>query len=444
MKESNKSTRRDFLQRSVLFGSLSLISLPLINTSCSDWKGQKVKGFPPQLDKAPDGTRLKAGVVGCGGRGTGAALNFLDAGPNLEISAVADVFKDRIDQFRANLKKERNVDIDDRNCFVGFDAYKQLLETDVDVVILATHAYFRPEHFQACVNAGKHVFLEKPVAVDPVGVRSVIATAKQAKAAGLSVITGTQRRHARDFRDIYNQVQNGAIGKVTSANVRWFSGGGNRTPKPEWNEMEAMIRFAYDWVWLSGDYMVDPNIHSVDIANWYMQKPPIKAEALGGRVRAESGDRYDICAVEFAYDDNRRVTDFCRGIDGCDRGQYFHIQGTEGSTNAHNVIWDLDGNEKYKYAYPTEMKRVWDMMVNAWLQEHIDWVEAIRTGKQLVEAEETAISNMMCIMAREAAYSGQIVTWDQMMKSDMKLGPPELKWGPVNVLKMPVFAGNNA
>jgi len=159
--------------------------------------------MPNLLDEAPDGVPLKAGVIGCGGRGTGAAINFLNAGPNLSIIAVADVFQDRVDQFRQALNESKEVQMEDANCFTGFDAYKRLLETDVDIVIMATPPYFRPEQFQAAVEARKHVFMEKPVAVDPVGARSILATSKQAEAAGLCVVTRTQRRHSRDYLDIY-------------------------------------------------------------------------------------------------------------------------------------------------------------------------------------------------------------------------------------------------
>lgn len=209
MKPTNKTSRRRFLENTAAIGAIGAIGASQLIRSCSPGETTSEVVEPSFLATAPDGEPLKAGVVGCGGRGTGAARNFLDAGPGLSVVAAADVFQDRIDGFRKNLKEERDVELDDSMCFTGLDAYKRVIESDVDIVILATPPYFRPEHFQACVEARKHVFMEKPVAVDPVGARAVMATSKQAEAAGLNVVTGTQRRHQWSYQNMQARLNAG-------------------------------------------------------------------------------------------------------------------------------------------------------------------------------------------------------------------------------------------
>ncbi|MCX6226202.1 MAG: Gfo/Idh/MocA family oxidoreductase, partial [Bacteroidia bacterium] len=243
---SNKPnlSRRNFLSRAAAVGAVGAIS-PALITSCAPKSKEKAVDYPlcTLLDKAPDGPELKAGLIGCGDRGTGAAMNFLGAGPNLKITALADLLPDRLAKCRARLKADRNQDIADENCFVGFDAYEKLLQTGVDVVLLTTPPYFRPIHFEAAVQARKHCFLEKPVAADPVGARSIMGSAKKAAAMELSVICGTQRRHQRDYVEIYKKVAGGAIGDITGGNVYWNGGKlWHTNPKAEWSEMEAMIR----------------------------------------------------------------------------------------------------------------------------------------------------------------------------------------------------------
>ena len=287
----NSKSRRKFLGSAVTIGAISAVGIPGILTSCSSKKGVPLV-LPSFLDKAPDGTPIKAGLIGCGGRGTGAALNFLNAGPNLQITALADMFQDRLDDCRKKLKEEKKVEIPDSNCFVGFDAYKKVIDSGVDLVILATPPYFRPEHFKAAIDARKHVFMEKPVAVDPVGARSVMATAKNAEAIGLCVVTGNQRRHQRDYLEVYARIASGAIGNIVSANCYWNQ---DRLwyvePKPAWSEMEAMIRNWVNWTWLSGDHIVEQHVHNLDVINWYTGKWPVSAVGFGSRQRRITGDQ---------------------------------------------------------------------------------------------------------------------------------------------------------
>jgi len=210
-------SRREFIEGAAALSVLGAIGAGHLLTSC---KSQRERyETPPLADKAPDGPLLKAGLIGCGGRGTGAAINFLNAGPNLRITAIGDVFQDRLDRCRSTLKEQRNVDIPDQNCFVGFDAYKGVIGSDVDVVICATPPHFRPAHFEAAVQARKHAFIEKPCAVDPVGARSVMASGKMAESTGLTVVSGTQLRHSRDRVATFGMIKNGAISNLISGNA---------------------------------------------------------------------------------------------------------------------------------------------------------------------------------------------------------------------------------
>ncbi|MFP4060853.1 MAG: Gfo/Idh/MocA family protein [Bacteroidota bacterium] len=438
MKEQESLSRRKFLSNSSLIGAAGVIGVSQIISACGR-KGAVTRELflPPLLEEAPDGKLLKAGVVGCGGRGTGAAINFLNAGPNLEVTALADVFQDNIDACRTRLKEQMGVEVADENCFIGFDAYKNVIDAGVDIVILATPPYFRPEHFQACVDARKHVFMEKPVAVDPVGVRTVIAAAKRAESIGLTVVTGTQRRHQRDYIETFRKVAGeGAIGKIVSANAYWNQSKlWHRDRNPEWNDMEFMLRDWVNWSWLSGDHIVEQHVHNIDIVNWFAGKFPVKAVGFGARHRRVTGDLYDMFSTDFVYDDEVHMHSMCRQINGCSNNVSEYIRGTEGYTNCRNTIFDLDGNVTWEYAYPVDedgqlMKNV---KISPYDQEHIDMVTAIRTDQSFNEAEDTAKSTLTGIMGRISAYTGKEVTWDEMMNSDLKLGPEEIKFGDVRM-----------
>jgi len=398
----------------------------------------KPAGLPKFLDQAPEGREIKAGVIGCGGRGTGAAINFLDAGPGLKITHLADVFADRIQDCMTELKKRHEVIIPEANQFIGFDAYKKVLEADVDIVILATPPYFRPEHFATAIEAKKNVFMEKPVAVDPVGIRSVISTAKRAKSLGLSVVTGTQRRHQRTYNSTYAQIANGAIGDIVSANCYWnMSQLWYRTKKSGWSEMEYMIRDWVNWTWLSGDHIVEQHVHNLDVINWFTGKYPTKAVGFGSRQRRVTGDQFDNFSVDFVYDDGMHMHSMCRQINGCVNNVSEWVVGTKGVSNCWDMIKDHSGNVVWEYPYEKNddgdpIKRE---PINPYVQEHIDLIAAIRNNEPFNEAENTAISNMVAIMGRISAYTGKEVTWDEMMSSDLELGPKKLGWGPVNINK---------
>lgn len=431
----NKQSRREFLGKAALAGAIGTIGVGSILSSCSSKKSAEELGLPPLLDHAPDGPKLKAALIGAGHRGTGAAFNFIGAGPNLEVIALADVFQDKIDACRERFQKYK-LDIPEENCFVGFDAYQKVLELDVDVVLLATPPQFRPEHFKAAIQAKKHVFMEKPVAVDPVGIRSILSTSKRAEASGLCVVTGTQRRHQKDYIETYMQIANGAIGQIVGAKAYWnqphvwF-----RQRQEGWNDMEYMLRNWNNFTWLSGDHILDTHVHNIDIINWFSGKHPQSAIGYGGRHRRVTGDQYDFFSVDFDYGNGFSSHSMCRQIDSCADGVGEVIVGTEGYTNCVDKIFDLNGSVVWEYESPKSDKGDKELKegASAYIQEHIDLVTAIRNNTPVNETDQTAYSTLTAIMGREAAYSGKKISWDEIMNSDLKLGPEELKMGPVDM-----------
>ncbi len=428
--ENSQFSRRNFLGKSALLGAAGVIGMNAL-ASCTKKTKNVDYVFPPVLEKAPDGVKLRAGLVGCGNRGTGAALNFLSAGSDLELVALADVFEDKVWDCRSKLSKQR-VEVPETNCFWGFDSYKKLLDVDLDVVILATPPHFRPAYFDACVQAKKHVFMEKPVCVDPVGARQIIATSKKAENMGLTVITGTQRRHQRDYLETYRQVASGAIGEIVSAKAWWLqSHVWFRTREEGWSDMEYMLRNWNNFCWLCGDHILDTHVHNIDIINWFLGKNPIEAIGFGGRARRLTGDQYDFFSIDFNYGNGVFSHSMSRQIDDCANTLGEHIMGTEGYTNCKNTIYNLDGTEKWKYEYPKNKdgKSTEIVAVSPYVQEHISLVTAIRTNKPVVEAERTAISTLTAIMGRTAAYTGELVTWEEMLSSTMKLGPEKYEIG---------------
>ena len=441
MKKSSIS-RRNFLGKAATVGVAGVV-VPTIITSCSR-EAKKVVEVPTFLDQAPDGPVLKAGLIGCGGRGTGAANQFLSAGPNLQVIALGDTFQDRLDQCKGTILKNHGQEVPAENCFVGFDAYQKVIDSGVDVILLATPPFFRPMHLEAAVQAKKHVFAEKPVAVDPTGARSVMATAKKAEGLGLTMVTGTQRRHQRDYVANWQQVQQGLIGDLTGGNVYWDGGKlWHRDNNPSWTEMEWMIRDWVNWCWLSGDHIVEQHVHNLDVMNWFFGAHPVKAVGMGSRLRRVTGDQYDNFGVDYTFDNGFHVASMCRQINGCWNSVSERLQGTKGSTNCQNTILGLDGTELWKYDYPLDNdgKPTNRVSVDPYLQEHIDFVTSIRNNTAFNELENTAISTLVGIMGRISAYTGKETTWDEMMNSDLKLGPTVFVFGPVDIPKEVPIAG---
>jgi myo-inositol 2-dehydrogenase / D-chiro-inositol 1-dehydrogenase len=441
MKKSSIS-RRNFLGKAAAVGVAGIV-VPSIITSCSR-ETKKVVAIPTMLDQAPDGPVLKAGLIGCGGRGSGAAINFLNAGPNLQIVALGDTFQDRVDSCREKILKEKGQEVPVDKCFVGFDAYQKVIDSGVDLVILATPPSFRPEHLAAAISAKKHVFAEKPVCVDPVGARSVMATAQKAKGMDLCIVTGTQRRHQRDYVANWQQVAKGSIGDIVGGNVYWNGGKlWHRENDPKWTEMEWMIRNWVNWTWLSGDHIVEQHVHNLDVMNWFTGAHPVKALGMGSRLRRVTGNQYDNFSVDFTFENGIHFHSMCRQINGTTNNVSERIQGIKGSSNCQNTILDLAGNEVWKYEYPLDKdgKPTTRVSVDPYVQEHIDLVTAIRQGQVINEAENTAISTMVAIMGRISAYTGKETTYEEMMNSDLKLGPKVFEFGPVDIDKTVPIAG---
>jgi predicted dehydrogenase len=435
MDQQTKTTdRRSFLKGTASMAALGALGAGAILKACSDSRPKAA--VPVFYDQAPEGKALKAGLIGCGGRGTGAAINFLNAGPGLEVTALGDVFPDRLERCRRELRERQGVEVPDEKCFTGFDAYQHVIATDVDVVLLATPPYFRPSHFDAAVRARKHVFMEKPVAVDPVGARAIMAAARMADAAGLKVVTGTQRHHQRDYVTTFEHIRAGAIGELVAANCYWNQSQlWHVARQAGWTDMEAMLRDWVNWNWLSGDHIVEQHMHNIDVINWFTGKHPVKATGFGGRHRRRTGDQYDFFSVDFVFDDGMHLHSMCRQIDGCANNVSERITGSKGRTNCQNRIEDLQGNLLWEYAYPLDGagQPTRQVSVSPYDQEVIDLVAAIRNDTPLNEAEACAVSTMAAIMGRVSAYTGREVTWEEMMNSGMRLGPEEPAMGPVAI-----------
>jgi predicted dehydrogenase len=426
---------KDFKRREFIGIGSAAVAAGLL-MGCSTKK--RTMELAPFLDQAPEGKPLKAGLIGCGGRGKGAMIDFLSAGPGLSVTALGDVFQDRVDEAVQRLKEEKDATVAPEMCFVGFDAFEKVIDSGVDIIILATPPHFRPEHFAAAVNARKHVFMEKPVAVDPVGARSIMASSKKAETLGLCVGTGTQRRHQRDYLTTWKQIYEGAIGDTLAANCYWNGGQlWYKTHKSGWTEMEYMIRDWVNWCWLSGDHIVEQHVHNIDVVNWYLESHPVKAVGMGARQRRVTGDQYDFFDIDFTYENDLHVHSTCRQISGCWNSVSEYVRGSEGYTNAKNKIYNPDGSIKWQYTYPLdeEGKPTDGVKVSPYVQEHIDLVTAIRNNKPYVEAEQTAISTLAAIMGRISAYTGNEVTWEEAMNSELRLGPKEYSMGPVNIEK---------
>ena len=273
MKEKDLS-RRKFLTSTAIIGAAGMVA-PALLSSCSGGNGnskltplkQEGEYYVPELpDKAIDGRELKVGVIGCGGRGSGATINLLDAANGIKVTALGDVFADRIEDLRARLRNDKQQEVADEMCFTGFDAYQKVIDAGVDMVIIATPPAFRPVHFQYATEKGVHSFLEKPIAVDPKGYRTIMAAAKQAQAKGLSVVTGTQRHHERRYVEANKQIQAGLIGEITGGNVYWNQGMlWYKERQPGWSDMEWNIRDWVNWTWLSGDHIVEQHVHNIDV-----------------------------------------------------------------------------------------------------------------------------------------------------------------------------------
>ena len=453
MEKGNGISRRSFLKSTAMAGALSAIgggSAATVLTSCGGGEAQaggankplKNPGeyyIPEMPDKAADGKELRAGVIGCGGRGSGAAFNFLNAANGLSIVALADTFQERVDALADKLKSEKSIDIPAEKRFVGLEAYKQLIDCDdVDVVIVATPPLFRPIHFQYAVEKNKHCFLEKPICVDPVGYRTIMATAKQAQAKNLCVVTGTQRHHQRAYVESYKKVMEGAIGEITGGIVYWNQPMlWYRERQAGWSDCEWMIKDWVNWKWLSGDHIVEQHVHNIDVFTWFSGLKPVKAVGFGSRQRRLTGDQYDNFSVDFTMENGIHLHSMCHQIDGCADNVSEFIQGTKGSWNSDTMeIKDLAGNVVWKYDFEKEKEE--HQQNDPYTLEHVDWISKIRAGKVIEQASETAVANMAAIMGRESAYTGAETTWEAMTASPLDYTPKDLNLGSMDMTSFTV------
>ncbi len=384
---------------------------------------------------------MKIGLIGCGGRGTGATTQALmGVDKSVRLWAMADLFKDKLEDsynMLSNGAKGRydrvdfdgladQMDVPESRKFTGFDAYRKLIASGVDMVILATPPHFRAEHFEAAVKAGKHVFMEKPVAVDPAGIRRVIAAANVAKQKGLSVVAGTQRRHQLHYIEIMKRIHNGAIGDIVGAQCYWNGGGGSLTSdKPAgMSDMEWQCRHWYYFCWLCGDHIVEQHVHNIDIMNWALGSHPVQCLGIGGRQVREGGNIWDHFAVEFEYPGGVRVLSMCRQIPGCTDRVSEHIVGTKGTAYIDSSTGYIKGSNSYEPpASP-----------NPYVQEHVDLINSIRSGAGVNEGIQVAESTMAAVMGRMSAYTGRALKWDWAMNaSKLDLSPPKYEFGDLEM-----------
>ncbi|MEK6782324.1 MAG: Gfo/Idh/MocA family oxidoreductase [Bacteroidota bacterium] len=421
---SNKTNRRKFIQTTgaVLGGTLAFNI-----------------GSPIQAFSSGNKT-LKVGLIGCGGRGAGAASQALEADPDTILTALGDVFTDRLDEtYQALIEMyPTRVKVDKDHKFIGFDAYKKVIESDVDVVLLATPPAFRPDHMVAAIDAGKHAFCEKPVAVDAPGVRKVLAAAKKAKDKNLSVVSGFCFRYDFPKRAIFGKVLSGELGEIKIiSTIRNGSSLWSKPRQPGWSDMEYRLRNWLYYSWLSGDFITEMMVHSLDMMAWAMgDKTPLKATGTGGRqVRVEEiyGNAYDHFAIEYEYANGVRGYHFSRQQDGCSNSNKVEIAGTLGNA----IIGGSTGHEitgRNKWVYQGEKNDMYQT-------EHDEFFASIRKGQPVNDGESMAHSTMLGILGRMAAYSGQTITWDDALNSNQVLGPAidqynwELQWpGPAVAL----------
>lgn len=382
--------------------------------------------------------KVRVGVIGCGGRGTHDSSRCLAAAENVELVAMGDMFKDRLDRCRATLTQRLpdKVKVTDDTCFVGWDAYKQVLATDVDMVILTTPPHFRPLMLKAAIEAGKHVFMEKPVAVDPVGVRSVIASSELADQKELTIVAGTQMRRISHLVEAVRRVHDGAIGTILGGQCFRLGGGmlgwGPQQRDPAWSDMEWQLRRWLFMTWLSGDFIAEMHVHNLDVMNWAIGSHPVQCVGLGGRqqrTEPQYGDSYDHFAVEYEYPNGARVSYKGAQQDGISNPHYQRVVGTKGSAQ-------LDfGRAVIKGANAAEIG--WNEH-DPCLTQHADQIAAIREGRRLNEGKRIAESSMTAIMGRMSAYTGRALKWDWVMKaSKLDLTPPAYAFGD---LPMPPVA----
>jgi predicted dehydrogenase len=404
------ASRREFLKATTA-GAATLASIPNAHAAGSDV--------------------LRVGLIGCGDRGTGAATQALAADSNVQLVAMADAFEDRVDQSLEILRKTENISakvaVRPDHRFVGFNAYQELLGSGVDVVLLCTPPQFRPIHLRAAVEAGKHVFAEKPVGVDAPGVLSVLKSCELARTKGLSVVSGLCLRSDNGFRETVRRIHDGAIGDVVALFANDYrSGRWDKPRQPGWTEMFYQMRNWYNFTWLSGDFNVEQHVHYLDVCAWVMkEKYPIKAVGMGGRqvlTGPQYGQIYDHFSVVYEYADGAKFVSNCRQQPRCKNDMSCQLLGTRGHAQfaerrkglriqSSGGEWVFEGPQNQMYQ-----------------TEHDELFASIRNGKPINNGEYMARSTLLAIMGRMAAYTGQEITWEMAMNSKETLSPSRYDW----------------
>lgn len=392
--------------------------------------------MPPLFAAGSD--RIKIGLVGCGNRGSFTVRNCVAADPAVQLWALGDLFPDKVDAaFRAFANGFTDSDrpgapalpadqmaVTPEQCFSGFDAYKAVIGSGIDIVLLVTPPHFRPLHLQAAVDAGVHVFAEKPVAVDPVGARRVIEIAAQAERKKLAFVAGTQRRHARNYIETMARVRDGAIGDLVSGQCYWVDKELWHKGHPAgWTDMEYQIRNWLYFTWLSGDHIVEQHVHNLDVMNWAFGGPPVKALGMGGRqtrTDPKYGDIWDHFSVEYEYANGARVQSFCRQADGATRRISERLVGTRGVANPDGAI---TGQTPWSFAGETDGPK-------STVQEHVDLIRGIREGRPLNHGRRIAESTLTAILGRMSAYTGRELSYSWLLNvSRLDLAPPAYEFG---------------
>ncbi|MFC5626676.1 Gfo/Idh/MocA family protein [Algoriphagus winogradskyi] len=408
-----ENSRRDFIKTSALVTG-GLMTTPFVL---------------PGAYAAPV-NELKVALIGCGGRGTGATFQALATGHNIKVVAMADAFRDRLDNaFKALSEKYADkLAVTEETKFVGFDAYKDAMAL-ADVVILATPPGFRPMHFEEAVKQGKQIFMEKPVAVDAVGIRKVLKAAEEAKAKKLNVVVGLQRHYQANYIETIKRIHNGDIGDIINGQVYWNDGGvWVRERQPGQTEMEYQMRNWYYFNWLCGDHINEQHVHNIDVANWVKQGPPVKAEGTGGRLirtGKENGEIFDHHVLTYTYADGTVIHSECRHFPGAQNRVDESFQGTKGtaylSAGNYGILKDWKGNMLYEHDRKNQP--------NPYQVEHDQLWAALFAGEyKFADAQNAANSTMTAIMGRYATYSGKPLTFDEALNGQIDLMPDTLAW----------------
>ncbi len=384
---------------------------------------------------------IRVALIGCGGRGTGAAAQALHAHPDVKLVAMADAFRDRLESSLKNIREEidnpdSRIEVPDSRKYVGFDAYKEAMK-NADVVILTTPPGFRPIHFKEAVAQGKQIFMEKPMATDPAGIASVLETAKEAKRKKLNVVVGLQRHYQNSYLELLKRYQDGMIGDITSAQVYWNSAGvWVRKRQPSQNEMEYQMRNWYYFNWLCGDHIVEQHIHNIDVVNWFKQDFPTHSQGMGGRtvrVGPDYGEIFDHHFVEFHYEDGTVMNSQCRHQPNTFSRVDEVLAGTKGKINCGaGTIENHDGKVLYQYDMSKEN--------NPYQTEHVLLFDAISKGEyKYSAAEQAAHTTLTAICGRLSTYSGQVIQHETALNSGLNIQPDEYAWDATP----PVLPGEN-